>query len=57
MSANKRENPIINFGASLLLVVFLILCLVTFAVLTLSSAANDYEFSQFPAEFIIVSSA
>ena len=46
MSANKRENPILNFGASLLLVVFLILCLVTFAVLTLSSAANDYEFSR-----------
>lgn len=46
MSANKKENPIINFGASLLLVVFLILCLVTFAVLTLSSAANDYEFSR-----------
>lgn len=46
MSTNKKESPIINFGSSLLLAVFLILCLVTFAVLALSSAANDYEFSR-----------
>ena len=39
-------RPATTIGISSLLVVFLILCLVTFAVLTLSGAQNDYDFSQ-----------
>lgn len=46
MNKNKKESSVINIGSSSLLVIFLILCLVTFATLTLSSAVSDYRFSQ-----------
>lgn len=42
----KRQEPFVNIGSSSLLVVFLTLCLVTFAVLSLSSARSDYTFSE-----------
>ena len=42
----SSDRPTVTLGMSSLLVVFLILCLVTFAVLTLSGARSDYEFSE-----------
>lgn len=46
MNKNQKKEPFINIGASSLLIIFLILSLVTFAVLTLSAAQSDYRFSQ-----------
>ena len=46
METNKKSTPFVNIGSSSLLVIFLILCLVTFATLSLSSAQSDYKFSQ-----------
>lgn len=44
---NKKKNiPVVNIGSSSLLVVFLVLCLVTFSTLSLSSAKSNYNFSQ-----------
>ena len=42
MNGNKKHSPVVNIGSSLLLVIFLVLCLVTFATLSLSSARSDY---------------
>ena len=42
----KQQSYFVNIGASSLLVIFLILCLITFAILSLSSAKSDYSFSQ-----------
>lgn len=39
--SEKAPAPFFNIGASSLLVIFLILCLVTFAILTLTSAKSD----------------
>lgn len=46
MDNNKRQAPFVNIGSSLLLVIFLVLCLVTFATLSLSSARSDESFSR-----------
>lgn len=46
MNKKKRQTPFVNMGSSLLLVVFLLLCLVTFATLAFSSARSDESFSQ-----------
>ena len=46
MDNSKRQTPFINIGSSLLLVIFLVLCLVTFATLSLSSARSDESFSR-----------
>lgn len=48
MNKKKKNStaPFVNIGASSLLVIFLILCLITFAILTLTSARSDYTFSQ-----------
>lgn len=46
MDHNKRQAPFVNIGSSLLLVIFLVLCLVTFATLSLSSARSDESFSR-----------
>lgn len=43
MNQNKTATPPMNVGISLLLVVFLILCLFTFAAIALTSAKNEYE--------------
>ena len=43
---NKKNNPIINMGSASMLVSFLVLCLITFAVLSLSSALSDYRYSE-----------
>lgn len=50
MQKNNRQAPFVNIGSSLLLVIFLILCLVTFATLSLSSARGDYSFSSRAAQ-------
>lgn len=50
MNRNKRKFGFVNIGTASLLVVFLTLCLVAFAMLSLSTAKNDYEFSKKLAE-------
>lgn len=42
---SKQRSPLIHIGASSLLVVFLVLCLVIFAALSLTSAQNDASYS------------
>lgn len=42
----KNQTPIINVGIPSLLLIFLILCLVTFSVLSLSSASADEKLSR-----------
>ncbi len=43
---SSSPAPFTTIGVSLLLVVFIILCLVTFACLSLSTAKADYEFAE-----------
>ena len=43
---SKRKYPTINIGSSSMLVVFIILCLVTFSVLSVASANNDRKYSE-----------
>ena len=47
---DKQQSYFVNIGSSSLLVIFLILCLVTFAIISLSSAKSDYTFSERLAE-------
>lgn len=42
---NKQSTPFVNIGSSSLLVVFLVLCLVMFAALSLASAGSDFGYS------------
>lgn len=44
--SEKAPAPFFNIGASSLLIIFLILCLVTFAILTLTSAKSDADFAE-----------
>lgn len=46
MKTKKASYPPINIGTSFLLVIFLVLCMVIFSALSLSSAAKDYEYSK-----------
>lgn len=50
MKRNKQQSTFVNIGSSSLLIVFLVLCLTTFAILSLSSAQSDYSFSKRSAE-------
>lgn len=50
MNKEKRKIGFVNIGTASLLVVFLTLCLVAFAMLSLSTAKSDYAFSQKQAE-------
>lgn len=43
MQEKKQINPPINPGISLLLVVFLVLCLFTFSAITLATALNEHN--------------
>lgn len=43
---DKQQSYFVNIGSSSLLVIFLVLCLVTFAILSISSARSDYSFSE-----------
>ena len=46
MRKNKSTPPVTTIGVPILLVVFIILCLVTFACLSLSTAKSDYSYSE-----------
>lgn len=46
MKKNKEQSSFVNIGSSSLLIVFVILCLATFAILSLSSAKSDYSLSE-----------
>lgn len=46
MSRKKHPTPFLSIGASSLLVVFLVLAIMIFAVLSFVSAKNDYEYSR-----------
>lgn len=46
MKKDKQQSSFVNIGSSSLLVIFLVLCLVTFAILSVSSAKSDYSFSE-----------
>ena len=46
MNNEKRTIPFISIGSSSLLVVFLVLGIMVFAVLSFVSAKNDYEYSK-----------
>lgn len=50
MKRRRKSYPTIQFGTSLMLVVFIILCLTAFATLSLSSAMRDYEYSKKAAD-------
>ena len=50
MNEKKSINPPINPGISLLIVVFLVLCLFTFSAITLTTAINEYKRSNLLAE-------
>lgn len=50
MNEKKSINPPINPGISLLIVVFLVLCLFTFSAITLTTAINEYKRSNILAE-------
>lgn len=43
---NKRDRSVISTGISSILTVFVVLCLITFAVLALSSARADLQYSE-----------
>ena len=45
MTEKKRPTPFISIGSSSLLVVFLVLAIMIFAVLSFVSAKTDYEYS------------
>lgn len=46
MKRDRESSSFVNIGSSSLLIIFLILCLATFAVLSLSSAKSDYNSSR-----------
>lgn len=50
MKKDKEQSSFVNIGSSSLLIVFLVLCLATFAILSLSSAKSDYTLSERLAE-------
>lgn len=50
MKKRTSTSPFVNMGTALLLVIFLVLTMVTFAVLSLSSAKQDYDASVKMAE-------
>mgnify|MGYP004582665377 CR=1 FL=1 len=42
----KREIPVMNVGISLIILIFMNICLAAFAVLSLENAVSDYSLSQ-----------
>ena len=46
MKKEKQDSTVVNIGSSSLLVIFLVLCLATFAILSLSSAQSDHSFAE-----------
>ena len=52
MKEKKSSYPPINMGTSFMLVIFILLCMVIFAILSLSSALRDYDYSKQKADRI-----
>jgi len=52
MKDRKTPAPMTNIGIASLLVIFLVLCLVVFAALSLSTATNDYKQSLKQAQHV-----
>ena len=50
MREKKTTYPPINIGTSFMLVIFILLCMVIFAVLSLSSALKDYDYNKQKAD-------
>ena len=50
MREKKTTYPPINIGTSFMLVIFILLCMVIFAVLSLSSALKDYDYTKQKAD-------
>ena len=50
MKVKKESYPPINMGISFMLVIFITLCMVVFAVLSFSTATKDYNYSKTNAE-------
>ena len=46
IKVKKTSYPPFNMGISLMLVIFIILCMVVFSVLSLSTALKDYNYSK-----------
>lgn len=46
MKKDKEQSSFVNIGSSSLLIVFVILCLATFAILSISSAKSDFSLSE-----------
>ncbi len=46
----KREIPVMNVGISLIILIFMNICLAAFAVLSLENALSDYSLSKKTAE-------
>lgn len=46
MNKKKIVNPVVGVGISSILLIFLIVCLAVFSVLTLTSATSDYKMSK-----------
>lgn len=46
----KREVPVMNVGISLIILIFMNICLAAFAVLSLENALSDYSLSKKTAE-------
>lgn len=47
---NKHKPPITNIGSVSLIMIFIVLCMVTFAILSLSESTSDYKFTEKLAE-------
>lgn len=53
MNSSKKFNfPITNIGSVTLMMIFIVLCMVSFAALSLSTAASDYQASQRSAKHV-----
>lgn len=53
MNSSKKFNfPITNIGSVTLMMIFIVLCMVSFAALSLSTAASDYQASQKSAKHV-----
>ena len=50
MKEKNASAPFLNIGTSSFLVVFLVLCLVTFAILSLSTSRSDHSLAEKAAE-------
>ena len=50
IKVKKTSYPPVNMGISLMLVVFIVICMIIFSILSLSTALKDYNYSKENAE-------